>query len=126
MNGGAKQASLGCLRATFTLQYSLYCHTKEPLFHSYRVTIGAEERLFLYIMGATTQQNTIKTAIQNSIINFYFVTAFYSLYDICMARQIIKTTIETIETTGFASKQQASHRNRLRIETSCLHCLYCR
>ena len=31
------------------------------------------------------QQNTIKTAFRFSIINFYFVTAFYSLYDICMA-----------------------------------------
>ena len=31
------------------------------------------------------QQNTVKTANQNSIINFYFVTAFYSLYDFCMA-----------------------------------------
>ena len=30
------------------------------------------------------QQNTIKTATQTSIINFYFVTCFYSLYDICM------------------------------------------
>ena len=39
------------------------------------------------------QQNTIKTAFRFSIINFYFVTAFYSLYDICMARQMVKTTI---------------------------------
>ena len=31
------------------------------------------------------QQNTVKTAIRNSIINFYFVTDFYSLYDICIA-----------------------------------------
>ena len=31
------------------------------------------------------QQNTIKTAFRFSRINFYFVTAFYSLYDICMA-----------------------------------------
>ena len=30
------------------------------------------------------QQNTVKTANRNSIINFYFVTCFYSLYDICM------------------------------------------
>ena len=30
------------------------------------------------------QQNTIKTAFRFSRINFYFVTAFYSLYDICM------------------------------------------
>ena len=30
------------------------------------------------------QQNTVKTANLNSIINFYFVTCFYSLYDICM------------------------------------------
>ena len=48
------------------------------------------------------QQNPTKTAIQNSRINFYFVTCFYSLYDICMARQMIKTTIEK---TGFALKQ---------------------
>ena len=31
------------------------------------------------------QNYTIKTANQNSRINFYFVTSFYSLYDICMA-----------------------------------------
>ena len=30
------------------------------------------------------QQNHTKTARQISRINFYFVTAFYSLYDICM------------------------------------------
>ena len=30
------------------------------------------------------QQNTIKTAFRFSIIDFYFVTCFYSLYDICM------------------------------------------
>ena len=47
-------------------------------------------------------EKTIKTAFRFSIIEFYFVTCFYSLYDICMARQMIKTTIET---TGFALKQ---------------------
>ena len=31
------------------------------------------------------QQNTIKTAFRFSRIDFYFVTSFYSLYDICMA-----------------------------------------
>ena len=35
--------------------------------------------------GQFAQQNSVKTANQNSKINFYFVTAFYSLYDICMA-----------------------------------------
>ena len=30
------------------------------------------------------QQNTEKTANRNPRINFYFVTGFYSLYDICM------------------------------------------
>ena len=30
------------------------------------------------------RQNTVKTAIRNSRINFYFVTGFYSLDDICM------------------------------------------
>ena len=34
--------------------------------------------------GAVCTVNTVKTAIQISRINFYFVTAFYSLYDICM------------------------------------------
>ena len=57
------------------------------------------------------QQNSRKTALKISIIIFYFVTAFYSLYYICMGRQMIKTTIET---TGFTLKQ------RLRIETNTL------
>lgn len=30
------------------------------------------------------RQNTVKSANLNSIIDFYFVTGFYSLYDICM------------------------------------------
>ncbi len=37
-------------------------------------------------LGLFAQQNTIKTAFRFSIIDFYFVTVFYSLYDICMAR----------------------------------------
>ena len=41
------------------------------------------------------QQNHTKTARQISKTDFYFVTAFYSLYDICMTRQMIKTIIET-------------------------------
>ena len=41
------------------------------------------------------QQNTVKTAIRNSRINFYFVTDFYSLYDICIAdmRGRVKTLL---------------------------------
>ena len=35
-------------------------------------------------MGLFAQHNTIKTAIQNSRINFYFVTIFYSLDNICL------------------------------------------
>ena len=31
------------------------------------------------------QQNNRKTALRISKTDFYFVTAFYSLYDICMA-----------------------------------------
>ena len=31
------------------------------------------------------RQNTVKTVIRNSIINFYFVTGFYSLDDICIS-----------------------------------------
>ena len=34
-------------------------------------------------MVCQTQQNTVKTANQSSRINFYFVTCFYSKYDIC-------------------------------------------
>lgn len=87
MDDEAKQASLGCNSATFTPQHSLYCHTKEPLFHTNSGSIGAEERRFLYIMGATALQNTIKTASENSKSDFYFVTDFYRLYDICMGHE---------------------------------------
>ena len=31
------------------------------------------------------RQNAVKTVIRNSIINFYFVTDFYSLDDICIS-----------------------------------------
>ena len=31
------------------------------------------------------RKNTVKTAIWNSRINFYFVTCFYSLDDICIS-----------------------------------------
>jgi|GEM_PF-1911592 len=34
--------------------------------------------------GLFALQNTVKTANRNSIINFYFVTCFYSLDNICM------------------------------------------
>lgn len=37
------------------------------------------------IMGATALQNTIKTASEISKSDFYFVTDFYPLYDICIA-----------------------------------------
>ena len=45
------------------------------------------------------QQNTVKTANLNSIINFYFVTCFYSLYDICMVDK--KTFLMTDWGEGF-------------------------
>ena len=32
----------------------------------------------------SAHHNTVKTANRNSIINFYFVTGFYSKYDICI------------------------------------------
>ncbi len=38
----------------------------------------------MYIMGAKTLKNTIKTASEISKSDFYFVTDFYRLYDICM------------------------------------------
>ena len=68
-------------------QYRLYRHTKEPLFHTNSGYVGAEKRLFLYIMGATALQNTIKTASEISKSGFYFVMDFYSLYDICMGHE---------------------------------------
>ncbi len=87
MDNEAKQTSLGCYRATFTPLYRLFCHTKEPLFHTNSGSVGAEKRLFLYIMGATALQNTIKTASEISKSGFYFVTDFYHLYDICMGHE---------------------------------------
>ena len=63
MDNKAKHASLGCNSAT----------------------IGVEKRRFLYIIGAKTLQNTIKTASEISKSDFYFVTDFYHLYDICIA-----------------------------------------
>ena len=35
------------------------------------------------------QQNTVKTANQNSIINFYFVTVFYYFDNICMVDMLL-------------------------------------
>ena len=76
----------------FTHQHSLYCHTKEPLFHTNSGSVGAEKRLFLYIMGATALQNTIKTASEISKSDFYFVTDFTPIRDkiaiSCVWRQI--------------------------------------
>ena len=43
---------------------------------------------YCYARVLFAQQNTVKTANQNSRINFYFVTDFYPLYDICMADKI--------------------------------------
>ena len=38
------------------------------------------------------QQNTVKTTTRNSIINFYFVTDFYRLDNICIVgRKVTKT-----------------------------------
>ena len=71
----------------FTLQHSLSCLTKEPLFHTNSDSVGAEKRLFLYIMGATALQNTIKTASEISKSDFYFVTDYYRLYNICMGHE---------------------------------------
>ena len=51
MNDGAKQASLGCNRASFTLQYSLCCLTKEPLFHTNSGSVGVEKTFLVYYGG---------------------------------------------------------------------------
>ena len=40
----------------------------------------------LLCSAAVCTENTVKTANLNSRINFYFVTCFYSLYDICNRR----------------------------------------
>ena len=47
----------------------------------------------MYIMGAKTLQNTIKTASEISKSDFYFVTCFYSLYDICMGLEEMRVCI---------------------------------
>ena len=59
------------------------------------------------------QQNTEKTANRNSKINFYFVTCFYSLCDICMADR--KTCIFDMKTwrTGFHSVAEKEQRKRI-------------
>ena len=93
MDNEAKQASLGCYRATFTPLYRLFCHTKEPLFHTNSGSVGAEKRLFLYIMGATALQNTIKTASEISKSDFYFVTDYYRPCDICMGHEEMRVCI---------------------------------
>ena len=57
---------------------------KEPLLPSNSGCNGRQERLFWYIMGSKTMQNHAKTARQISKTDFYFVTCFYRLYDICI------------------------------------------
>ena len=93
MDDEAKHASLGCYRATFTPLYRLFCHTKEPLFHTNSGSVGVEKRRFLYIMGATTLQNTIKTASEISKSDFYFVTDYYRPCDICMGHEEMRVCI---------------------------------
>jgi hypothetical protein len=41
------------------------------------------------VLVLSAQQNTVKTANQNSIINFYFVTYFYYLDNICMVEMLL-------------------------------------
>ena len=84
MNNGAKQASLGCNRASLPPQHSLFCHTTQPLLPYNSGCIGRQKRLFLYIMRSTSKQNPTKTAKQISKTDFYFVTCFYSLDNICI------------------------------------------
>ena len=88
MNRMAKQALLGCYRATLSLQYSLSCHAKEPLSPSNSGCIGVENRPFLEIIGSKTKQNPTKTAKQISKTDFYFVKHFYRLCDICMRHEV--------------------------------------
>ena len=44
-------------------------------------------------MGAKTLKSTIKTASEISKSDFYFVTAFYRLYDICMGLEEMRVCI---------------------------------
>ena len=96
MNGEAKQALLGCYRATFTHQYSLCYDTRKPLLPSNSGCMGRQKRLLLYIMGSQTLQNTTKTARQISKTDFYFVTGFYRLRDICMSRILLVEHLERL------------------------------
>ena len=42
---------------------------------------------FLYIIVVISKQNSSKTASKISKTDFYFVTGFYSLCDICMGHE---------------------------------------
>ena len=97
MNNGAKQASLGCNRASLPPQHSLFCHTTQPLLPYYSGCIGRQKRLFLYIMRSTSKQNPTKTAKQISKTDFYFVTCFYSLDNICIVNRKTYFLIRIVE-----------------------------
>ena len=59
--------------------------------------------------GLFAQQNTIKTAFRFSRINFYFVTAFYSLYDICMAKPRTHKRKKQRKTQDYIKQQYNTH-----------------
>ena len=81
----AKEPLLHCHRATTIMQNSLSCLSNSR-------SIGVQERLFCMMRMPLAPQSHTKTALKNSKINFYFVTCFYHLYDICIfyTNQIIQ------------------------------------
>ena len=77
-NSITKPACLCCKRATFALQ-NINCYdTIEPLLRSNSRSIGVQKRLFWYFRVLSALHNPTKTATWFPIINFIFVTCFYS------------------------------------------------
>ena len=86
-------------RYEFRLANELFFSAIEPLLRYDTATFVIQQSLFYTLIAALSDckrgfivkhgcclhgLTQPKTANQNSIINFYFVTCFYSLYDICM------------------------------------------
>ena len=62
--------------------------------------------------GLFAQQNTEKTVKRNSRINFYFVTSFYRLYDICIVRHeaFIQIRLKTTKALHWVCREKVLDR----------------
>ena len=78
-----------CKRGCLRLLKSLFCAPIEPLLSCSIATIvfpysrfSTRKVIIVWVRVGVTAKKTLKTAKSKSIYRFYFVTAFYSLYDI--------------------------------------------